>query len=192
MSAPDTPLPSDEPHPIPQPAARAEAAPLPTLRSENGRLELTADNLTINGQRYALLELEGVEVQPVRWLLWFMLGGLVLAGFTLAFLQNWLRTMPAMFGMALGALILAYGNRGANRLRLFRLGREAAYFSFSGASEPWLRLAAEANHRIRQRHDEAAAAAEALLRAETEAAAVAAAAQAQHAADAAEGFTPLP
>lgn len=153
-----------------EPTSRPQPAPLPTLRSENGRLELSADSLTINGQRYSLLELEGVEVQPVRWLLWFMLGGLVLAGFTLGFLQNWLRTMPAMAGMALGALILAYGNRGANRLRLHRLGREAAYFSFSGASEQWVKLAAEANRRIRQRHDEAAAAAAAVLQAELDAA----------------------
>ncbi|UOQ51504.1 hypothetical protein [Hymenobacter cellulosivorans] len=179
MSAPQTPeLPagptpapsSFPPLPPPTPLVEPSSPPQPTLRSENGRLELNADSLTINGQRYSLLELEGVEVHPVRWLLWFMLGGLVLAGFTLAFLQNWLRTMPAMFGMALGALILAYGNRGANRLRLYRLGREAAYFSFSGDSEPWLKLAAEANRRIRQRHDEAAAAAAALLQAELDAA----------------------
>ncbi|UOQ70745.1 hypothetical protein [Hymenobacter cellulosilyticus] len=180
MPAPEIPELPVEPQSAPEPLAsppqgptasspQPEPALLPTLRSENGRLELTADSLTIEGQRYSLLELEGVEVQPVRWLLWFMLGGLVLAGFTLAFLQNWLRTMPAMFGMALGALILAYGNRGANRLRLFRLGREAAYFSFSGASEQWLKLAAEANRRIRQRHDEAAAAAAAVLQAELDA-----------------------
>ncbi|TGE28745.1 hypothetical protein [Hymenobacter metallicola] len=164
--------------PLPEPATVPASAPLPppppTLRSENGRVELTADSLVVNEQRYSLLELEGVEVQPVRWLLWFMLGGLVLAGFTLAFLQNWVRTMPAMAGMALGALILAYGNRGANRLRLHRLGREAAYYSFSGPPEPWLKLAAETNRRIRQRHDEAAAQAAALLQAETDAAQAAA------------------
>lgn len=162
-------MPAPEELPVELPSA-PEPAPLPTLRSENGHLELTADSLTINGQRYSLLELEGMEVQPVRWLLWFMLGGLVLAGFTLAFLQNWVRTMPAMTGMALGALILAYGNRGANRLRLYRLGREAAHFSFAGAAEPWLKIAAEANRRIRQRHDEAAAVAAALLQAEAAAA----------------------
>jgi hypothetical protein len=164
MPAPEEPLP--EPLPSPEPVPLPTPPPQPTLRSENGRLELTADSLTVNGQRFSLLELEGVEVQPVRWLLWFMLGSLVLAGFTLAFLQNWLRTMPAMAGMAAGALILAYGNRGANRLRLHRLGREALYFSFSGASEPWLKLAAETNRRIQRRHDEAAAAAIALLEAE--------------------------
>ncbi|TGE13894.1 hypothetical protein [Hymenobacter elongatus] len=152
--------------PLPIAPSQSVPPPPPTVRSENGRLELTADRLTVNGQQFALLELEDVEVQPVRWLLWFMLGGLVLAGFTLAFLQNWVRTMPAMFGMATGALLLAYGNRGANRLRVFRLGREAAYFSFPGAPEQWLKLAAEANRRIRQRHDAAAAEAEALLAAE--------------------------
>ncbi|MCB2410086.1 hypothetical protein [Hymenobacter lucidus] len=173
-SAEPLPSPASEPEPAPKPTPALPPAPLPTLRSENGRLELTADRLTVNGQPFSLLELEGVEVQPVRWLLWFMLGGLVLAGFTLAFLQNWLRTMPAMAGMAAGALILAYGNRGANRLRLHRLGREALYFSFPGAAEPWLKLAAEANRRIRQRHDQAAAEAAALLQAEADAAAQAA------------------
>ncbi|TGE24517.1 hypothetical protein E5K00_04705 [Hymenobacter aquaticus] len=170
--SPAEPLP---PPPDPEPVLTAQPAPLPTLRSENGRLELTADSLTVNGQRYGLLELEGLDVQPVRWLLWFMLGGLVLAGFTLAFLQNWIRTMPAMFGMAVGALLLAYGNRGANRLRLYRLGRETVYYSFAGASESWLKLVAEANRRIRQRHDEAAALAAAIYQAELDAANAAAA-----------------
>ncbi|MCB2376871.1 hypothetical protein LGH70_04720 [Hymenobacter sp. BT635] len=176
-----------EPLPLPpEPAPVSLPPPPPTLRSENGRLELTADSLTVNGQRYGLLELEGVDVQPVRWLLWFMLGGLVLAGFTLAFLQNWVRTMPAMFGMATGALLLAYGNRGSNRLRLHRLGREAVYYSFPGASEQWLKLAAETNRRIRQRHDEAAQAAAAILQAEIEAAQ----AEADQAADSDELSTP--
>jgi hypothetical protein len=151
-----------QPPPAPEPT-RAPAAPLPTLRSEDGRFVLSDDQLEVRGQRFALLELEGVELTPVRWLLWFLLGGFTLAGFLLAFLQNWLRTSPAMLGVTAGALLLAYGTRGTNRLRLFRLGREAAYFSLPGPTDAWRRLAAETNRRIQRRHDEAAAAAAAAL-----------------------------
>ncbi|WP_345116213.1 hypothetical protein [Hymenobacter algoricola] len=157
-----------EPTPGPSPAAAGpppapEPASLPTLRSEDGRLVLTDDRLEVRGQSFSLLELEGVELTPVRWLLWFLLGGFTLAGFLLAFLQHWLRTSPAMLGITAGALLLAYGTRGTNRLRIFRLGREAVYFSLPGATDAWQRLAAATNRRIQLRHDEAAAAAAAAL-----------------------------
>lgn len=142
---------SAEPAPAP--------APLPTLRSDDGRLVLTDDTLQVNGQRYALLELEGVEVQHVRWLLWFLLGGFTLAGFLLGLLQNWLRTMPAALGLTVGALLLAWGQRGTNRLRLHRLGRETANFALPGELPGWQKLVSEANRRIQRRHDEAARAA---------------------------------
>ncbi|GAB2464377.1 hypothetical protein GCM10011375_16540 [Hymenobacter qilianensis] len=131
----------------------------PTLRSANGRLVLTADALEVDGQGFALLELDAVELKPIRWLLWFLLGGITLAGFALAFLQNWLRTVPAALGLTAGALLLAYGSRGTNRLRLYRAGREALHFALAGDPLPWQKLAAEANRRIQRRHEEAAAAA---------------------------------
>ena len=124
---------------------------------------LTATSLTVNGSTFGLLELEAIELTPVRWLLWYLLGGLTLAGFALAFLQNWLRTMPAMLGLAAGALLLAYGRRGTNRLRLHRLGREAAHFAMPGELASWQKLVAETNRRIRRAHDEAAAVAAAAL-----------------------------
>ncbi|GGF09753.1 hypothetical protein GCM10011383_21200 [Hymenobacter cavernae] len=124
---------------------------------------LTATSLTVNGSTIGLLELEAVELTPVRWLLWYLLGGMTLAGFALGFLQNWLRTFPAMLGLATGALLLAYGRRGTNRLRLHRLGREAVHFALSGEAAQWQKLAAETNRRIRRAHDEAAAATAALL-----------------------------
>ncbi|AII54015.1 hypothetical protein [Hymenobacter sp. APR13] len=137
--------------------------PLPTLRSDDGRLMLSDDSLQVNGQRYALLELEAVEVHHVRWLLWVLLGGFTLAGFLLGLLQNWLRTMPAALGLTVGALLLAWGQRGTNRLRLHRLGRETANFALPGELPGWQKLVSEANRRIQRRHDEAArAAAEAL------------------------------
>ncbi|MCC2544968.1 hypothetical protein LJY25_00805 [Hymenobacter sp. BT175] len=148
--------------PVP-PAPEPVRAPLPTLRSEDGRLVLTDRSLTVNGRTYALLELESVELTPVRWLLWFLLGGVTLAGFALAFLQNWLRTIPAMLGFAAAALLLAYGQRGTNRLRLHLLGREAAHVALPGEAAPWQHLAAEVNRRIRLCHDEAAAQAAAAL-----------------------------
>jgi hypothetical protein len=123
-------------------------------------MALTNEALEINGQVFGWRELEGVDVQPVRWLLWFLLGGFTLAGFMLGFLQNWLRTIPAAVGMAVGALLLAFGTRGANRWRLHRPGQEPAYFALSGPARGWQQLAAEANRRVRLRHDEAAAAAE--------------------------------
>ncbi len=86
-------------------------------------------------------------------------GGITLAGFALAFLQNWLRTVPAALGLTAGALLLAYGSRGTNRLRLYRAGREALHFALAGDPLPWQKLAAETNRRIRRRHEEAAAAA---------------------------------
>ena len=148
----ETPAPPLPPHP-----------PLPTLRSDDGRVVLTSDSLQVNGQRFALLELEGVEVQRVRWLLWLLLGGVILAGFLLGFLQNWLRTMPAVLGIAAGAVLLAWGQRGANRLRLHRLGREAVHFALPGELAQWQKLMAETNRRIRRRHDEAAETAAAAL-----------------------------
>lgn len=131
----------------------------PTLHGPNGRVVLTATALEVDDQRFALLELDGVELKPIRWLLWYLLGGVVLAGFALAFLQNWLRTVPAALGLTAGALLLAYGNRGTNRLRLHRSGREALHFALAGDPLPWQRLMAEANRRIQRRHEEAAAAA---------------------------------
>ncbi|WP_400191037.1 hypothetical protein [Hymenobacter sp. B81] len=145
----------------PSPDATPARAP---LRSPDGRVELTDEQLTIEGNAFSLLELERVSVQAVRWLLWIMLGALTLGGFALAFLQNWIRTPTAMLGMTIGALLLAWGNRGATRLRLSRLGREAAYYSLSGELSQWQKLAAEANVRIHQRHQRAAA--EALVLAE--------------------------
>ncbi len=145
------------------------------MRSPDGRLTLTATALAVGGHSFALRELERAELTRVRWLLWYLLGGLGLAGVMIAFLQNWLHTLPAMLGMALAALLLAYGQRGTNRLRLFRLGREAAHFALPGDTAPWQRLTAELNRRIRAVHDRAAAEAAALL---------AAAEAAQRAADA--------
>ncbi|QNE39249.1 hypothetical protein F1C16_06585 [Hymenobacter sp. NBH84] len=136
---------------------------MPTLRSEDNRLELTATTLRVHDQRYSLLELEAAELTPVRWLLWYMLGALVLAGVLLAFLQNWLRTLPTALGLTVGALLLIYGNRGTNRLRLHRAGREAAHFSLPGDLATWLPLLRELNRRIRAQHDAAAAHAAQLL-----------------------------
>ncbi|WP_303311430.1 hypothetical protein [Hymenobacter sp. BT730] len=128
----------------------------PTVRSEDGRLELTDTTLKVDGRVFSLLELEAVEVKPVRWLLWYLLGGLTLAIFTMAFLQNWLRTMPAAMGMTVGALLLLIGHRGAKRLRILRLGQEDLYYSLSGELAPWQALVSQVNRRIQQRHDEQA------------------------------------
>ena len=150
--------------PVPEnPAAQ------PPLRSPDGRVELTDTALTVHGQTFLLLELERVEVTPVRWILWYLLGGLSLAMVMIAFLQNWLRTGPAMAGMTLAALLLAYGHRGTNRLRLQRLGREAMNFALPGEPAPWQRLTAEINRRIYRVHDHAAREAAALLAAADEA-----------------------
>ena len=151
---------------LPEPAvglSEAAAAPLPTLRSPDGRFILTTDSLTVAGQNFDLRELERADLVPVRWLLWVLLGGLGLAAVLIAFLNNSLRTGPAMLGVTLTALLLAYGHRGTNRLRLFRLGRETVNFALPGEPEPWLRLCQELNRRIQGRHDAAAAEAAALL-----------------------------
>ncbi|OGX89196.1 DUF6232 family protein [Hymenobacter coccineus] len=97
---------------------------------------LTATSVTVRGQAYALRELERADVLRVRWLLWYLLGALSLAGVMIVYLQNGLRTVPAMAGMAGAALLLAYGQRGTNRLRLFRLGREAAHFACRAKRRP--------------------------------------------------------
>jgi hypothetical protein len=146
------------------------------MRSPDGRVVLTDSTLTVRGQEFLLLELERAEITPVRWILWYLLGGLGLAMVMIAFLQNWLRTGPAMFGMALTALLLAYGHRGTNRLRLFRLGREMVHFALPGEIGPWQRLMAEVNRRIYGVHDRAAREAAAMLAAADEASRQAAAA----------------
>ncbi|MVN75605.1 hypothetical protein GO988_04630 [Hymenobacter sp. HMF4947] len=137
--------------------------PLPTVQSPDGRFVLTDTHLTVLGQTFGLRELEQAEVQRVRWVLWVLLGGLGLTTVLIAFLQNWLHTLPAMVGLATTALLLAYGQRGTNRLRLWRLGREAAHFTLPGELATWQRLVGELNRRISRVHDRAAAEAAALL-----------------------------
>ena len=168
----------------PPPATQPEMPPTPPLHSKDDRLALTDTTLTVRGQSFLLLELERAELTPVRWILWFLLGGLGLATVMIAFLQNWLRTGPAMAGMALTALLLAYGHRGTNRLRLHRLGREMVNFALPGETAPWQRLTAEVNRRIFRVHDQAAREAATMLAAADETTRLAAlAAQAQNAAN---------
>ncbi len=133
------------------------------MRSPDGRLTLTATSLTVLGRTFGLRELERAEVQPVRWLLWYLLGSLGLAIVLILFLNNWLRTLPTMAGLLATALMLLYGHRGTNRLRLWRLGREAAHFALPGNADSWRRLVGETNRRIDRAHDQAAAEAAALL-----------------------------
>ncbi|MBD2768328.1 hypothetical protein IC235_10525 [Hymenobacter sp. BT664] len=151
------------------PPAGGSPPPLLPLHSADGRVSLTETMLTVRGQSFLLLELERAELTPVRWILWYLLGGLGLAAVMIAFLQNWLRTGPAMLGMALTALLLAYGHRGTNRLRLYRLGREMVNFALPGETPPWQQLTAEINRRIFRVHDQAAQEAAALLAAADEA-----------------------
>ncbi len=173
---PHSPLPEPEPQPVP------ELLPLPTVKSDDGRLMLTSTTVVVEGREFALRELERADVAHVHWILWYLLGGLGLAVVMIAFLQNWLRTGPAMLGMATTALLLAYGHRGTNRLRLHRLGREVANFALPGETPPWQRLTAEVNRRIFRVHDHAAREAAYLLAAADEAVRQAALA-AQQAAD---------
>ncbi|HET9505161.1 MAG TPA: hypothetical protein VFO93_16580 [Hymenobacter sp.] len=147
----------EEPAPIPFPAPLPPVVPLPTVQSPDGKLVLTDALVTVLGQTFGLRELERAEVHHVRWVLWVLLGGLGLAVVIIAFLQNWLHTGPAMLGMATTALLLAYGQRGTNRLRLWLLGRQPAHFALAGELAQWQRLAGELNRRVARAHDRAAA-----------------------------------
>ncbi len=147
----------------PATASLPPPAPLPPVRSPDGRFVLTATSLTVLGRTFGLREIERAEVQPVRWLLWYLLGGLGLAIVLLLFLNNWLRTLPTMAGLLATALMLLYGHRGTNRLRLWLLGREAAHFALPGDADLWRRLTGELNRRVARAHDQAAAEAAALL-----------------------------
>lgn len=156
------PLFSTEPlEPASEPEFRLLLPPPPeqfaTERSEDGRVALTNEGLELDGELFGWRELEGVDVQPVRWLLGVLLGAFVFCAFLLCYLQFWLRTVPAALGLGLGIGLLAWGLRGTNRWRLHRPGREARYFAFSGAVQGWQQLAQEANRRLRLRHHEAAA-----------------------------------
>ncbi|MCA8830078.1 hypothetical protein [Hymenobacter pini] len=142
---------------IPAPLPPAPPEVFPTLRSEDSRVVLTSDALELNGQVYGWRELEGVDVRPVRWLLGVLLGVFLLGAFLLAYLQFWLRTVPAAVGIAGSLGLLAWGARGTNRWRLYRPGREPLHVALAGPITSWTRLAQEANYRIRRRHDEAAA-----------------------------------
>lgn len=133
------------------------------MGSPDGRLTLTGTSLTVLGRTFGLRELERAEVQPVRWLLWYLLGGLGLAIVLILFLNNWLRTLPTMAGLLATALMLLYGHRGTNRLRLWLLGREAVHFALPGEAAIWQRLVGELNRRVARAHDQAAAEAAALL-----------------------------
>ena len=155
---------------------RVPHAPAPPLHSEDGRLTLTDAELMVRGQPYLLLDLERVDVQPVKWLLYYLLGGMGLSFSIIAYLQNWLRTMP-FAGLLFGtSLLLLLGWRGTNRLRLHRLGRDPINIALPGEAAAWQRIAAEANRRIRRAHDQAAAEAADLLDAADEATRQAAAA----------------
>jgi hypothetical protein len=148
------------------------------MHSADGRLTLTDTTLTVRGQEFLLRDLERAELTPVRWILWYLLGGLSLAAVMIAFLNNWLRMMPAAAGMVASALLLLYGRRGTNRLRLQRSGRQEVNFALPGEPAEWQRLTGEINRRSRRIHDHAAAEAAALL-AEADAATRAAAEAAQ-------------
>ena len=174
------------------PAPVPDLPPLSPVHSDDGRVLLTDRTLTVRGREFLLLELERAELTPVKWILWYLLGGLGLAFVMIAFLQNWLRTGPAMLGMALTALLLAYGHRGTNRLRLHRLGREVVNFALPGETPPWQRLSAEVNRRIHRVQDHAARQAAAVLAAADDAVRQAAlAAQAAAGADEPANNNPL-
>ena len=175
-----------------EPIAELPPPPAPTIGSPDGRLTLTATSLTVLGRTFGLRELERAEVQPVRWLFWYLLGALGLAIVLILFLNNWLRTLPTMAGLLATALMLLYGHRGTNRLRLWLLGREAVHFALPGDADGWRRLTAEVNRRVARAHDAAAAEAAALLAAlEAERNAQAAAAM-QAAADSAASDPAIP
>lgn len=133
------------------------------MQSVDGRLVLTDTHLLVNGQRVSFRELERAEVAHVRWVLWVLLGGLGLAAVLIGFLQNWLHTLPAALGMVGMATLLAYGQRGTNRLRLWRLGPQPLHQALPGELATWQRLVAELNRRIARAHDQAATEAAALL-----------------------------
>ena len=130
-----------------------ELPPLPDMKSDDGRVVITTTSVTVLGREFMLRELERADVAHVRWILWFLLGGLGLAFVMIGFLQNQLRTGPAMLGMVATALLLAFGHRGTNRLRLHRLGREVVNFALPGETPPWQLLTAELNRRIFRVHD---------------------------------------
>ena len=174
--------------PAPPPELLAALPALPEIKSDDGRVVLTDSSVTVQGRQFALRELERADVAPVKWLLWYLLGGLGLAFVMIAFLQNQLRTGPAMLGMVATALLLAYGHRGTNRLRLHRLGREVVNFALPGETAPWQRLTAELNRRIFRVHDHDARLAAAELAAHDEAMRLAAW-QAAEAAASAAGFS---
>ncbi|RFP65058.1 hypothetical protein D0N36_11180 [Hymenobacter lapidiphilus] len=176
MSRPEPPdLPADTPPPTePEQTARFEPAPEPvepllppppppeafdTLRSEDGQMVLTNEGLELNNEQFSWRELEGVDLQPVRWLLGVLLGGFIFLGFLAAYLQFWLKTAPAALGIGLGLALLAWGLRGTNRWRVHRPGRQTRYFSLGGPANGWQALAREANRRTGQRHHETATAA---------------------------------
>ena len=181
LPAPATPTPG--PTYAPMAELVPELPPLPVVQSPDSRVRITGTTVVVQGREFLLRELERADVAHVRWLLWFLLGGLGLAFVMIAFLQNQLRTGPAMLGMVATALLLAYGHRGTNRLRLHRLGREVANFALPGETPPWQRLTAELNRRIFRVHDHAARQAAAELAAHDEALRLAA----QQAAEAAAG-----
>ena len=165
---PTPPPEAPEPAPLPEPppeVAEPLLPPPPTpelfapLRSEDGRLLLTNEGLELNNEQFSWRELEGVDVQPVRWLLGVLLGAFIFLGFLSAYLQFWLKTAPAALGMGLGLALLAWGLRGTNRWRVHRPGRQTRYFSLGGPANGWQALAREANRRIGQRHHETATAA---------------------------------
>ncbi len=160
----ETPLPEAVVPPVVEwPTPPPPLVPLPTVQSADGRLVLTDNSLTVLGQTFGLRELERAEVQHVHWVLWVLLGGMGLAIVLIAFLQNWLHTGPAMLGMAATALLLAYGQRGTNRLRLWLLGRSPGHFALPGDLAGWQRLVSETNRRVVRAHDRAAAEAAYLL-----------------------------
>ncbi len=152
-----------------------------TVRFRRGSLRYTPAGLTLvrpgGGWLIGPARLRFVAVRRVRFVLWYLIGGLITAYCLIGIVGNSLNPLPAWGGLLAGALLLTIGLRGAWQLSAHLHDEpNALNVWLYGADEPaLLRFEDEVNDH---------------LRAATEARRLAALAAAEAAQSAAQGIAP--
>ena len=88
-----------------------------------GRLRFTGAGLTLarrgGGWLLGTPRIRYVEIQRVRLLLWYLLGGLVACYCALMLLQDGIKPLPGLLGLLAGLGMLTYGWRGTWKLAVY-------------------------------------------------------------------------
>lgn len=148
---------------------------LASAHVQRGRLRFTAAALTLSrpggGWLLGTSTLRYVAVRRVRFVLWYLLGGLLTCYCLIGILQNALKPLPGWGGLLVGAGLLTWGLRGAWQLSVHLLDQAEPRHAWLYGADPaqllrfeedvneWLRAQAEARRLTLLAAEEAARAA---------------------------------